>query len=166
MNMRHVPCSLYPSSKSLSVLYNVQYWDHLSLHVYGHMELTEIVSRCSCKEGDHGKDLESRVAVNLLCNRRFWKQLNGYSYRKCIATPGTCIENTEGFYLWRTSDLNVAKVQSVNSFICEIDIQIRTIPCFFRFIDSNSLSISRDGLLRTSLYDKRDDFNFKLSVPE
>ena len=44
----------------------VLYWDHLSL--YGHMERKEILNPSSCKMGDHVKDLESRVAVNLLCN--------------------------------------------------------------------------------------------------
>ena len=28
------------------------------------------------------------------------------------------------------------------------------------------LSIGRDGQLHTSIYDKRDDFNYKFSVPE
>ena len=66
MNMRQVPCILGPCSKNLSVLYNVLYSDHLSL--YGHMERKEIFNQSSCKVGDHVKDLESRVAANLLCN--------------------------------------------------------------------------------------------------
>ena len=52
--------------------------------------------------GDPRKDLGSRVAVNLLYNRRFSKQMNGYSFRKCMATP--CIESMEGSYFGRTSD--------------------------------------------------------------
>ena len=94
MNMRQVPCILGPCSKDLSVLYYVLYWDHLSL--YGHMERKEILNPSSCKEGDHVKDLESRVVVNLLCNWRFWKQQNEYSYRKCMATP--CIERTDFWF--------------------------------------------------------------------
>ena len=66
------------------------------------MEHIEIVNQSSCKVGDPGKDLESRVAVNLLCDERLWKQQNGYSYRKCMATP--YIESTEGSYFGRTSD--------------------------------------------------------------
>ena len=38
------------------------------MSLYGHMERTEIVNQSSCKVGDPGKDLESRVAANLLCN--------------------------------------------------------------------------------------------------
>ena len=102
MNMRQVPCISGPCSKDLSVLYYVLYWDHLSL--YGLMERTEILNQSSCKVGDHGKNLESRVAANLLCNWRFWKQQKGYCYRKCMAN--LCIESTEGFYLRQTSGSN------------------------------------------------------------
>ena len=40
----------------------------VTISVYGHMERTAIVNQSSCKVGDHGKDLKSRVAANLLCN--------------------------------------------------------------------------------------------------
>ena len=96
MNIRQVPCILGSRSKDLSVLYYALYWDHLSL--YSHMGRTEIVNQSSSKVGDPRKDLESRVAVRLLCNSRFWKQQNMYSYRKCMATP--CIESTEGILFW------------------------------------------------------------------
>ena len=117
-------------SKDLSISYYVLYWDHLSL--YGHMESTEIVNQSSYKVRDPRKDLESRVAADLLCNWRFWKQHNGYSFKKCIATP--CIERTEGFYFGRTSGSKCC-LQIVNAFRGEIDIQKRAVPCFCRLIN-------------------------------
>ena len=86
--------------KDLSVKYYVLYGDHLSL--YGHMVCAEILNRSNCKVGHPGEDLESRVAAKLLCSWRFWKQQNGYSYRKCMVTR--CIERTEGCYYGRTYD--------------------------------------------------------------
>ena len=136
MNMRQVPCILGPCSKDLSVVYYVLYWDHLSL--YGHMERKEILNPSSCKVGDHVKDLESRVAANLLCNWRFWKQQNEYSYRKCMATPCTEYGVRRDFILDGLLVQNVANIQSVNAFIGEFDIQTRAVPCFCRFTDPDS----------------------------
>ena len=37
---------------------------------------------------------------------------------------------------------NVANIQSVNAFICEVDIQKRALPCFCRFINPYSFEYS------------------------
>ena len=52
--------------RSLCLIYDVLYEDHLSL--YGHIERTEILNQSSCKVWHPGKDLESQVAANLLCS--------------------------------------------------------------------------------------------------
>ena len=49
-----------------------------------------------------------------------------------------CIESTEGFYIGRASDQNVANIQSVNAFIDEIDILKRLVSCFCRFTNPDS----------------------------
>ena len=131
--MRQVPCILGPCSNDISGLHYLLYWDHLSL--YGHMERTEIVNQSSRKMGDPWKDLESGVAANLLCNWRFLKQQNGYSYRKCMAT---LLKVPRDFILDGLLIQNVANIQSVNAFISEFDIQKRAVPCFCRFTDPDS----------------------------
>ena len=93
--MRQVPCISGPCAKHLSVFGYGRYWDHLSL--YGHMELIEIQNHSRNKVWDSEKDHRSLFATDLLCSWKFWKQPNGYSYKKCMATP--CIKkNMEGFY--------------------------------------------------------------------
>ena len=77
-----------------------RYWDHLSL--YGHMESIEIQNHNRNKVWDSEKDHRSLFAADLLCSWKFWKQPNGYSYKKCMATP--CIENMEEFYFGQISD--------------------------------------------------------------
>ena len=90
--------SLYfgPLRKTFSVFGYGRYWDHLSL--YGHMERIEIQNHSRNKVWDSWKDHRSLFAADLLCNWKCWKQPNGYSYKKCKATPG--IENMEGVLLW------------------------------------------------------------------
>ena len=100
MKMRQVPSISGPCAKHLSVFGYGRYWDHLSL--YGHMERIEIQNHSRNKVWDSEKDQRSLFAADLLCSWKFWKQPNGYSYKKCMATP--CIENMEGFYFGQISD--------------------------------------------------------------
>ena len=56
--------------------------------------------------------LESRVAVSLLNNWRFWKQQNRFSYRKCMATPWMKVRRD--FILDGRLIQNVANIQRFN----------------------------------------------------
>ena len=85
--------------------------------------------------GDPGKDLESRVAANLLCKDfgsnktgidigNAWRHLI-LKVRRDLILDGLLIQN-------------VANIQSVNAFIGEFDIQKRAVPCFCRLIAPGS----------------------------
>ena len=100
MKMRQVPCISGPCVKDLSVFGYGRYWDHLSL--YGYMERIEIQNHSRNKAWDSWKDHWSLFTADLFCNWKFRKQLNGYSYKKYMATP--CTESMEGFYFERISD--------------------------------------------------------------
>ena len=142
MEIRQVPCISGPCAKHLSVFGYGRNWDHLSL--YGHMERIEIQNHSRNKVWDSEKDHRSLFAADLLCSWKFWKQPNGYSYKKCMATP--CIENMEGFYFGQISDLTFRKgrflvsegsrtLKALKSLLEEISkwILLITFYCYFWF---------------------------------
>ena len=66
------------------------------------MERIEIWNHNRNKIGSSGKKHGSLLAEDLLFNLKFWKQLNGYSYKKRMVTP--CIESMDRLYIGRISD--------------------------------------------------------------
>ena len=79
--------------------FNITYYIEIACHyIWIHGAYRNCESEQLQGGGSWGKTLKVGVTANLLCNSRFWKQQNGYSYRKCMATP--YIEKYVGILFW------------------------------------------------------------------
>ena len=98
MSMRQVPC-IWALAQKISQFY-ITYYIEITCPLYGHMERTEIVNQSSCKVGDPGKDLESRVCCKTcFVIEDFGSNRNGYSYRKMHGGL-LVLKVRRDFYFW------------------------------------------------------------------
>ena len=145
--MRQVPCISGPYAKHLSVFGYGRYWDHLSL--YGLMEPIEIQNHGRNKVWVSGRDHRSLFAADLLCNWKFWKQPNGYGYKKCMAT--SCIENMEGFYFGQIADSTCCLNPKRQCLYWQIWLSEKGGSLFWRFTYPDSFEKSVGGNIQNDI---------------
>ena len=92
--------------------FNITYYIEITCHYMATWSRQKLWIRVVARWGILGKTLKVELLQTCFVIKDFGsKKKNGYSFKKCMATP--CIESTEGSYFGRTSDSKWWK-----SFLC------------------------------------------------